>query len=229
MTDLVLLHGAIGSAEQTKILQKQLEGKFRLHHIELSGHGAKSSVQADFSMAAFVDEVEAYFNNHNLNQVNFFGYSMGGYIGLLHAAKYPGRITRLMTLGTKFYWDSEIAKKEALMLNPEKIKEKVPAFATQLEVKHGENWATVLNRTATMMKKLGEDNPIDSVDLSQVKIPVKLLLAQYDNMVSPQETIAIYKRLNDVGFQRLANSKHPIEQIDINTLSEEIIQWFAYQ
>ncbi|MFN3917442.1 MAG: alpha/beta fold hydrolase [Flavobacteriales bacterium] len=229
MIDLVLLHGAIGSAEQTKILQEIPQNKFRLHHIELSGHGKKSSVDVNFSMDAFVDEVEKYFNDNKLTDVNFFGYSMGGYVGLLHAVKYSGRIARLMTLGTKFYWTPEVAAKEVSMLDSEKIKEKVPAFAAQLEAQHGANWSDVLRRTTALMKNLGENNPIDALDLGAVKIPVKLLLAQYDHMVTPKETLEIYKRLNNVGFQRLANSKHPLEQVDIDALGEEIIQWFAYQ
>ena len=54
---------------------------------------------------------------------------MGGYVALQLANKHPKYVQKIITLGTKFAWDKETAAKEVKMLNPEKIEEKIPAFA----------------------------------------------------------------------------------------------------
>lgn len=227
MQNLVLIHGAVGSASQTRLLTPYLKDIFHLHHLELSGHGKKSERDIEFSIKNFAAEVEDYIRAKNLQGTHLFGYSMGGYIGLYLAATKPNLIGKLMTLGTKFEWTPEIAQKEKGMLNSEKIKEKVPAFALQLEAKHGKNWQKVLMRTAAMMVSLGADNLIEQVNLSRVNIPVRLLLAEHDNMVSNQETVHIQRLLPHADYKNLPDSKHPLEQVHLEGLSAEIKGFFS--
>lgn len=61
-----------------------------------------------------------------------FGCSMGGYVALRLACKFPDAKDDIFTLGTKFDWNLATAKKEAEMLNAEKMEKKTPAFAESL-------------------------------------------------------------------------------------------------
>ncbi len=83
---------------------------------------------------------------------------MGGYVGLNLAKEYPELVGRIVTLGTKFAWTKEVAEKEIKMLNPEKIAEKIPAFADRLKSIHtNNNWKEVVRKTARMMYGLGTE------------------------------------------------------------------------
>ena len=47
-----------------------------------------------------------------ITRADIFGYSMGGYVALHAARRHPERIGSIMTLGTKFAWDTPTAEKE---------------------------------------------------------------------------------------------------------------------
>nr|MCU0399335.1 alpha/beta hydrolase [Cyclobacteriaceae bacterium] len=136
MKPLLLLHGALGSKSQLEPLRQKLEQNRRIvFTLNFSGHSGEP-FQIDFGIAAFADDVIRFMNKQLLSQVDVFGYSMGGYVAVWLAHKFPERIGKIYTLGTKFDWSPESAQKEVRKLDPIKIQEKIPAFARILEHRH---------------------------------------------------------------------------------------------
>jgi pimeloyl-ACP methyl ester carboxylesterase len=50
---------------------------------------------------------------NQLENAAIFGYSMGGYAGMYLAKYFPERVSKLLTLATKFYWDEKIAARNS--------------------------------------------------------------------------------------------------------------------
>ncbi|WP_420576078.1 alpha/beta fold hydrolase [Ekhidna sp.] len=221
MKQLILIHGAIGAADQMIPLRELLKDEFEVHILELEGHGSGSHLSDAFSTSKFISELTALISRIGA-PVHIFGYSMGGFIALLSAANGNSQIRSITTLGTKMKWSPQIAEQEVRHLNPEKIREKVPAFASALEKRHGSYWEEVLRRTVGYMKILGEEAPITKERMSQINIPVQLCLADQDQMVSNEETEEVLNWLPDSRIQSIAESKHPIEQTDLIALAETI-------
>jgi pimeloyl-ACP methyl ester carboxylesterase len=132
MHHLLLIHGATGSASQMKDLENILKKDYEVHCFDLPGHGNHPSEEA-FSIPLFADYVKDYCEKKQLDRINIFGYSMGGYIALHLAKNHPGLINRIVTLATKFGWDETVASKETQMLVADVIEKKVPQFARLLE------------------------------------------------------------------------------------------------
>lgn len=222
MKDLILLHGAIGSSTQLEPLKQQLGESFRVHSFNFSGHGGNAFAK-DFSIAQFVADLQEYISDKNLENCNVFGYSMGGYVALFHALHYPGKIARIMTLATKFQWDEATALKEMKMLNPEKIEEKIPAFAEMLKARHAPiDWKSILHKTAEMMQIMGEKNPITADDFRKIDIPVRISVGDSDLMVSLEESISVYRELINGSLLVIPGMQHPVEKADVNRLKHEI-------
>jgi pimeloyl-ACP methyl ester carboxylesterase len=120
---LLLLHGALGAAAQFDTLQHHLAGDYEVFTLDFSGHGT-DDFAGDFSMSTFVGDVLKYVDQHKLGQCDIFGYSMGGYVAVSMATRYPDKIRSIMTLGTKWSWDEVTALKETKMLDPEVILQK---------------------------------------------------------------------------------------------------------
>jgi esterase/lipase len=223
MKNLLLLHGAIGAKDQLAPLKKMLNEKFNVYTFNFSGHG-KEFFGQKFNIEQFTKDTLSYMLTNKLEEVSVFGYSMGGYVALNLAKNNPEKINQIITLGTKFEWNPTIAAKEVQLLNADLIETKIPAFAKALSNRHGANhWKTLLAKTAAMMVQMGEENPLSLSDYKQIRTPCSLLLAENDEMVSREETKAIQEALPNFSFTSIPNSKHPIEKVDLERLSKEIV------
>lgn len=208
----IFLHGALGSAKQMQALADLVEADAVC--LDLPGHGAKSSNGEPYSIEAMAEKVlEALTEPAHL-----FGYSMGGYVALYLAAKHPEKVKSVTTLATKFDWTPEGAQQEIRMLNPDKVQEKVPAFAALLQQRHGEHWKEVMRRTADMMLALGNSPTLTADLLETVKCPVLLLRGSEDAMVSKDETLWAQKYIPNARYVELAGQLHPLEKVDLTAV-----------
>jgi pimeloyl-ACP methyl ester carboxylesterase len=218
MKDLVLLHGAIGAAPQLKPLAELLSGPFNVHTFNFEGHGGRE-IEGDYSINRFVANLIAYLDENKLEKISVFGYSMGGYVALKAAALHPGRIESIVTLGTKFQWDPETASNEVRMLNPERIEEKVPQFAQQLNNLHAPlDWKEVLKGTAQMMVNLGNGSGLTDIEIASIQIPALIGIGEKDQMVSIEESKRVADLLPNGKMMVFENFQHPIEKVDLQVL-----------
>lgn len=226
MKDIILLHGAIGASDQLNLLAENLSLKgFKIHCFSFSGHGGQDFT-AHFGIEQFADELYQFIQEHQLQQPNIFGYSMGGYVALYLAAQKPNLLRKIATLATKFDWTPEGSIKEAAMLNPESIQQKVPQFAQALQQRHGEQWIELLHKTAAMMQKLGDAPLLHQELLKSIDVPVLLGLGDKDSMVSLDETRKVYAALPKANMYLLPNTKHPIEGLSVDLLSLILEEYF---
>ena len=87
-SDLLLLHGALGSKEEFSTLQQELSNNFNVHTLNFEGHGDLKS-DTDFSISLFTDNVTQYLQSKRITSINIFGFSMGGYVALNLAIQQP--------------------------------------------------------------------------------------------------------------------------------------------
>ena len=222
MKDIILLHGAIGAADQLQPLANALQQKqFNVYSFSFSGHG-KIPFGDKFEIPQFALELDHFILQNRLQQPSVFGYSMGGYVALYLAHTKPALIGNIITLGTKFSWSAEIAAKEVNMLDAAIITGKVPKFAAALQARHGADWKILLQKTAEMMLGLGSNPVLTEAVLSSLEHKVLIGLADHDTMVSLEETVAAFRQLKHADMYMLPGTKHPIETVNVGLLAEVI-------
>lgn len=227
MKNLIILHGALGAQSQFEQLTAQLADHFNVYTLDFEGHGTKSGAEIGFSIEHFTQNLKEFMDQHEIRKPLVFGYSMGGYVALKLESRYPGSFEKVVTLGTKFDWNPESAEKEAKMLNPEKIEEKVPAFAAYLKSLHGENeWKTVLQRTAAMMVELGNKPTLKPYDFHHIQTPVQLLRGEKDVMVTQKETANVQELLANSTYNEIAEWQHPINLVPSKELAQELLSLY---
>ena len=220
MKHLILLHGAIGAKDQLQPLDDALKSDFIVHAINFSGHGGKPFPSEPFSIEMFAQEVLNYISQHGIENAYVFGYSMGGYVGMYLVKKFPEKISKLITLATKYYWDQAVAEKEIKMLDPATIQQKVPAFANELELRHGpQDWKELLFRTRELLATLGAGNVLHPSDFASVSTPCLLMLGDRDKMITLEETANVYKQVPNASLAILPGTPHPIEKMDVSLLA----------
>jgi pimeloyl-ACP methyl ester carboxylesterase len=225
---VLLLHGAIGASDQLDALGAKLSATYDVHTFDFPGHGGTPMPAAPFSIPSFAAALLNFMQEKGLQEVDIFGYSMGGYVALYLAKYHPTIVNRIITLGTKLHWDEPTAAKEVKMLHPETILQKVPAFAAALERRHQPNdWKEVLHRTASMMLDLGRDNILKEDDFQAINKSILLLLGDRDQMVSFDETVKAYRALPQAQLGILPEVQHPIEKVDLALLEFHIRRFFG--
>jgi len=223
MSAIILLHGALGAADQLAPLAERLARPGRVvRAVEFEGHGRTRSDRG-FAMAHFVENALAALDALRADGVaraTLFGYSMGGYVALLVAAAHPERVERVVTLGTKFRWDPETAAREAHRLDPAAIRAKVPRFADALAARHAGagGWEAVLARTAELLTGLGAVPPLTDETLGAVRCPVRVAVGDRDATVSVEETAGAYRALPNGELAVLPRTGHPIEGVELDRL-----------
>lgn len=218
---ILLLHGAFGSAAQFDELRRYWPAAQQVLAPDFPGHGGLP-IDIEFSIPYFAESIIAFLDQNQIRKVQIFGYSMGGYVALYMAWKYPERVERITTLGTKFDWTPDSAARETSRLDPEKIAAKVPAFAQMLAERHAPaDWQTVVRQTAGLLHGLGNGHALGREAFAAIQCPVRIGLGEEDNMVTREESEQVAGWLPNGTFEVLPATKHPFEQVD----SEKLASW----
>lgn len=222
---LLLLHGALGSCVQFDALAAPLAAHYDVHVFDFRGHGA-AALPDKLTIHTLTAQLDNWITEHlpHNEPVTVFGYSMGGYVALLLALEKPQLFKRITTLGTKLHWSPEIAAGELKMIDPEKIEQKVPAFAAELAARHGaDKWKALLQQTAALMTDLGANNYLNTDTLKNMQVPVKLMLGDRDKMVTLDETVNACKAIPGAALSVLPETPHPLEKVDVQRLVFELV------
>jgi len=104
---VILIHGF---AEEGSIWQNQLDvlkETYRLIIPDLPGSG-RSSIQKDMSMEGLADSMHEILTKETSNSKTIMiGHSMGGYVALAYAEKYPGSLAALGFVHSTAFADNE--------------------------------------------------------------------------------------------------------------------------
>jgi pimeloyl-ACP methyl ester carboxylesterase len=217
---ILLLHGALGASTQLQTLKQELERKgHSVFLLNFSGHGGTPFSEDGFGIEVFAEDVNRFIDQHALSNLHIFGYSMGGYVAMWFALLHPDKISKITTLGTKFDWSPESATHEVKKVNPEKIEEKIPAFARILEKRHAPNdWKELLNKTASMMRGLGDQPLLHENNLMSINCPVTIGLGGLDDMADKTYSGKVSSLIPKGKFVMLPNTPHPIEKVSMEAL-----------
>ena len=228
MPDLILLHGALGAGSQLDPLADALRSAFRVWQLDFEGHAGAPSRGRPFRIKHFAENARDLMEREGIRQAGIFGYSMGGYVAVHMAAESPERVDGVATLGTKFRWDAPTAAREAGRLDAATIRAKVPRFAEALQARHAPagGWEAVLAHTADFLRDLGDHTPLTDAVLRRIQQPVRIIVGDRDNTVSADESAAVAAVLPSGSHTVLANTPHPIEQVEVAALGGLLLEFF---
>lgn len=222
MTPILITHGALGSAHQFESILAALPPSPTF--LEFYGHGTTADVDAPWTIDVFADQLANALEQAGRPHV--FGYSMGGYVALTLALRRPELFASITTLGTKLEWSVQGAEREVRMLDPEVIRQKVPAFATDLQRRHGEHrWKDVLAKTAELMRDLGANPRCTPEAMAAMTVPVHYGIGDRDEMVTLEETITWYRATPGSTLHVIPKMRHPIEKAECSVVVDHILRF----
>ena len=103
----MLLHGFLETSKIWEPFINQLSLRRQVICIDLPGHG-KTGIFGDVhTMELMADVVNAVLTELNISRATILGHSMGGYVSLAFAEKYPEKISGIVLLNSTPEADSE--------------------------------------------------------------------------------------------------------------------------
>lgn len=128
---LVFIHGWSCDARYWRAQIPHFSRQHRLVTIDLAGHGHSGFGRAQYSMAAFGQDVNAVLDKIEAEQVILIGHSMGGPVSVAAAAAVPERVVGIIGVDTFHGVNQAMSAEEAQSwLNPlrQDFRNGAPAF-----------------------------------------------------------------------------------------------------
>lgn len=220
---VILLHGFLENLHIWDGLSADLSRRYRVISIDLPGHGKSDNFGYVHSMELMAEAVMAVLKKERLRKVVMIGHSMGGYVSLAFAEKYPDHLRGLCLFHSSALSDNTKKKEDrlraidALKKYPKKfIRELIKnLFSSQNvkilkeEIKELEDSAangSIPGYCACVLGMRDRDNR--EVILKFAPYPV-LIIAGKDDPVIPEKVAEEQSRLAEKGqYVLLENSGH---------------------
>lgn len=220
---LLLLHAALGAAEQLEPLARRLRDTFDVLTLDFEGHGdtpAPARAQRNAHMAENVVEL---LDARGLESVPVFGHSMGGYVAMYMCVHMPSRVSAVHTLGTYFDWDPPSAARMLQDLDADQIEAKVPKYAAALAARHRAcPWREVVSRTANMIEQAGQAPDLTRPMLAALEQPVRIGVGDRDNLTPIEACASVARELPNGELVVFPRTPHPIERAPLDELARSI-------
>jgi pimeloyl-ACP methyl ester carboxylesterase len=109
---VVFLHGFMESARIWRAFAYKLSSRFRVIRINLPGHGGSSVFHEPHTMEFMATTVHAVLEKEKVEKAMLVGHSMGGYVALAFAEKWPEMLSGLVMFSSSSFGDSTERKQE---------------------------------------------------------------------------------------------------------------------
>jgi pimeloyl-ACP methyl ester carboxylesterase len=94
---MILLHGGLGSGEMFGPIIPTLAEKHQVIAPDLQGHGRTADIDRPIDIRLMADDIAALIDHLGLDKPDVVGYSLGGGVAFMTAAKYPDKVGKLVT------------------------------------------------------------------------------------------------------------------------------------
>jgi pimeloyl-ACP methyl ester carboxylesterase len=110
--NLVLLHGFMENLMIWEDLEEKLSKNFTLIKIDLPGHGLSKIFAEIHTMELMAEEVKKVTDHLKIKNFHILGHSMGGYVSLAFAEKFPEDLKSLTLFFSTYFADNEEKKEQ---------------------------------------------------------------------------------------------------------------------
>ena len=240
-TCIFLLHGYLESAEIWDEFVPRLAAKFRVINLDLPGHGRSGCWGREHSMKDLSESVRLVMDHEAIHRIILVGHSMGGYVCMEFASRYPERLAGYVLFHSTCFADSsekkvnrdrEISlilcgrKRQIINVNIPKSFADSNLVPMERKVRRCQQIAVQNEDQGIVALLNGMKNRADHSDtLSNSSIPLMLIGGEKDNYIPMEVFEKLALLAPHASLLRLAESGHMgfIEEADLS--AEALIEF----
>jgi pimeloyl-ACP methyl ester carboxylesterase len=210
---LVMLHGGIGASETLAPLVPGLDRRAIL--VDLQGHGRTPDADRPLRPALMADDIAALASQLGLDEIDLFGYSLGGGVALRTAIQHPGLVRRLVLVSIAVRRDGNHPEVLAAFdrLNEEAAEpmKASPQYAHYAQVApRPEDWPVLIGKTGNLLR----DEYDWTGEIGAVRARTLLVYADNDS-VRPDHVVEFYGLLGGALHDPGWDGSHPGSQLAV--------------
>ncbi|HSJ95897.1 MAG TPA: alpha/beta fold hydrolase [Myxococcota bacterium] len=222
---IVILHGANGCGAEMEPLAAALRPFGEVRAPNLPGHGGRP-LPPRMSIEDAADDVLASLGRDGVERAFFVGYSLGGYLALYLARRFPERVLGSCALATKFRFDPATVKHWTYLAQPERLRRPGNPRAAQLDRAHApQDWTPITLANARLFEELGRAPPLTDADLEAIARPVLLVNSNRDRLVAWAETLDLGRRIPGARLVMFYGLAHPLARVPVHPVGRAIGAW----
>ena len=203
---VLLLHGGLGSSDMFAPLLPTLTKQRQVVLVDLQGHGRTELGTRKFNLDAMGEDMNGLLQKLGYQQIDVFGYSLGGGVGFRLAAQHPERVRRLVLVSAGYSSDGFYPEIKA-----QQVQMNADAFQFMKDTPMYKGYVAVAPKPddfPRLLAEIGDFMRKDydySADVAKLKMPVMLVFGDSD-MYRPEHVIKFYQLLGgglkDAGWMR---------------------------
>ncbi|MFE9204446.1 alpha/beta fold hydrolase [Micromonospora sp. NPDC007230] len=193
---LILLHGGLGSGEMFGAALPVLAARHQVITVDLQGHGRTADIDRPIDIWFMADDIAALIDHLGLDKPDLVGYSLGGGVALRAAARYPGKVGRIVAASAHIRSDA---------IYPEMRAQQGQVSAAAAEFMKDTPMYQLYQRVAPrpedfprLLDKIGEAMAQDfdlTEDVRGLQVPTMIVAADAD-MAPPSHYVEVFKLLD---------------------------------
>lgn len=210
---LVLLHGASSSAVEDWGHQRAaFRQVFTCYLVDARGHaGTFWDGRGDWSHERLVADLAAFADAMGLGVFHVAGFSMGALTALTFATRRPERLASavIVSIDVEPEPRASIARRA---MDPERIEREEPAWAAQLERRHGPvqgagAWRRLMG---AMAEAAGRHEQLRPSQLRDARVPILLACGDRDPWVPLEHAVTLRRQLPDARLLVAPGCEHVV-------------------
>lgn len=225
---VLLLHGLLGSlSSQWRGFIDPLASKYRVIMVDLRGHGRSENAETTLNPERVRSDIEGLLDHLEVEWLHVAGYDFGGYLGLMLHLNQPERVRSLIMHATKFYWPEQTMDRMRNNLDPDRMSEKVPAYANQLVVEHGASrWRALVRHSADLVTYISMSGITENM-ASLARCPTLVSVGDRDELIPVAEALRLSRVIKQGALLVLPGVNHSFHAASAQALFPSMQSFLA--
>jgi len=210
---VVMLHGASSSAREDWSAQlPSFRRAFRVYLPDARGHGGtRWDAAQGFSTDLLVADLGAFVDALGLDTFHLVGFSLGAMTALTYATRHADRLRTLLVAGIDVEREPRTSVARHLM-DPDRIAREEPAWAAQLERRHGPvqgpgAWRVLM---AAIAHDVATQPLLSPAELREIRVPTLLAYGDRDVFAPLPHVVALFRQLPDARLLVAPDCDHQV-------------------
>jgi 2-hydroxy-6-oxonona-2,4-dienedioate hydrolase len=246
---LVMLHGTGGHAEAYSRNLGAHSSQFHVYSIDMLGHGFTDKPDRDtYEIADYVEHLKDFLDAVGAQRALISGESLGGWVAIAFALKYPERVERLVLNTAGGYtadpavmariksvsqaavrtasWNTVKSRLEFLMADPASVTPDL--IATRLAIYRQPGFVEAMDRILCLQEvEIRRRNMVSAADLSRIQAPTLVIWTTHDPTAPASVGEEIASHIPGAQFVCMENCGHWPQFEDAETFNRLQLAFLA--